>query len=236
MPKRKSYAQGPSTRRGRGSKPGMSNKRVKRSGPGYSRTEGFYGRFAGRGSELKFFDTTNSFTVDSTGEVPVTGQFCLIPQGVTESSRVGRKCVIKSIQGKWNLTYTPGAGASAATIIAISLVQDTQCNGAAAAITDVYTGNEISQAHRNLANSQRFKVLKKWTIPFVAQSGVTTAYNQVQKHIEFYKKLSVPLEFSSTTGAITELKTNNIFLLASAFSSDDLVSVAGTTRLRFSDN
>jgi len=66
--------------------------------PGVDRTGGYYGRFAGRGAELKFFDTATSFSIDTSPEVPATGQLVLIPQGVTESTRVGRKCVIRSIQ------------------------------------------------------------------------------------------------------------------------------------------
>jgi len=79
--------------------------------PGVDRTGGYYGRFAGRGAELKFFDTATSFSIDTSPEVPATGQLVLIPQGVTESTRVGRKCVIRSIQGRWDLRFNPGAGA-----------------------------------------------------------------------------------------------------------------------------
>jgi len=48
--------------------------------------------------ELKFFDTAVSFDFDSTLEVPATGQWALIPQGDTQSTRDGRLAVIKSIQ------------------------------------------------------------------------------------------------------------------------------------------
>jgi len=80
--------------------------------PGYDRTGGSYGRYAGRGAELKFFDTSLSFLFDTTGEVPATGQLVLIPQGVTESTRVGRKCVIKSVHLKGITQGVPGAAAT----------------------------------------------------------------------------------------------------------------------------
>jgi len=238
MPKRKSYAQGPSTRRGRGSKPGSSNKRVKRSGPGYTRTGGFYGRFAGANAEKKFFDTSHSYLLDTTAEVPTSGQLCLIPQGVTESTRVGRKCTITSIQGKWVLRLVPAASATAGGVYAIYLVQDMQCNGAAAAASDVFDGADPILQHRFLANSSRFKVLKKFTGVLSPKAGVSTAYNHDFKYINFYKKCNIPLEFSNTTGAITELRSNNIFLVAAAGGGgtiDDLITVIGYTRLRFSD-
>jgi len=238
MPKRKSYAQGPSTRRGRGMAPGSSNKRVKRvAAPGYQRTGGFYGRYAGRGAEQKFFDTALSFNFDATGEVPATGQLVLIPQGVTESTRVGRKCVIKSVQMKGVTNAVPGGGGPGATSAYLYLVLDKQCNGAAAAVTDVLTSNVLTTAFRNLANSSRFVILKKWVWVHNAQAGVATAFGTTQKRFDFYKKCNIPLEFSSTTGAITELKSNNLFLLAGADSlSDDTISMIGNCRVRFADN
>lgn len=204
--------------------------------PGRERISGYYGRFTGRDAEYKFFDTALSFNVDATGEVPASGQLNLIPQGVTESTRVGRKATIKSLQIRARLVYTPAAAATASTIVFIYVVLDKQCNGAAAAITDVLTSNDMSGAMVNLANSERFIILKKFKIYFTAPSGVSGAYNNIDRHIEYYKRCNIPIEFSSTTGAITEIKSNNIFLLAGTDQSgDDLVGVAGTCRLRFSD-
>lgn len=203
--------------------------------PGYTRSGGFYGRYSGPNAELKFFDTAISFNIDQTGEVPATGQLNLIPQGVTESTRVGRKCTVKSIMGRLDIAYSPAAAAIAATSAAIYLVLDKQANGAAASASDVFTSTALTQALHNLANSQRFVVLKKWVFALNSTAGATTAYNSFVKHIEFYKKCNIPLEFSSTTGAITELRSNNLFLLAGAYNTDDLVGVSGNIRVRFSD-
>lgn len=186
-------------------------------------------------SELKFFDTATSFTLDATGEVLATGQLNLIPQGVTESTRVGRKCVLKSIQGRWDILYVPSSGATATTSYAIYLVLDKQANGAAAAMTDVFTGTSATQALHNLSNSQRFVVLKKWVQTMTSPAGVSTAYNNVLQHIDWYTKCNIPLEFSGTTGAITELRSNNVFLLAGANNTDDAITVSGNVRVRFSD-
>lgn len=202
---------------------------------GSTRTGGFYGRYnQSRGSrgERKFFDTALSFGVDLTGEVPATGQLNLIPQGVTESTRVGRKCTIKSIQIR-------GICYSSATvpedIAYIYLVQDSQANGAAAAVTDVLTNSTMSTAMINLANSQRFRILKRFIIHPKASAGVAAAYETSVVKVDFYKKCNIPLEFSSTTGALTELKSNNLFLLAGSASVDDGLAFAGTCRLRFDD-
>lgn len=203
---------------------------------GYARTGGFYGRY-GPGSKLredKFLDTVVSFNIDSTPEVPASGQLNLIAQGVTQSQRVGRKCVITSIALKLAVLESPGAAAAFADLWTIMLVLDRQCNGAAAAATDVYIG-DLSTTYRNMSNAERFIVLKKWTRICVANAGVTTAYNNAIRHIEYFKRCRIPIEFSSTTGAITEVRSNNIFLLASAFNSDDIAAVAGTCRVKFAD-
>lgn len=186
--------------------------------------------------EKKFFDTNISFNIDATGEVPATGQLCLIPQGVTEATRVGRKCTVKSIQARILMQYVPGADTVGCTTTYVYCVLDTQCNGAAAAITDVMTGNNLALALLNLDNSERFKILKKWIFKFQAAAGIQTAFGRDEQNIEWFKKCNIPLEFSSTTGAITELKSNNIFLIAgSDTSTDDEVVCSGTVRLRFTD-
>lgn len=195
-----------------------------------------YGRFAGRKGELKFFDTANSFLFDTTGEVPATGQLTLIPQGTTESTRIGGNCTVKSVQIRGRILYTPAAAANASGTAHMYLVVDKQANGAAAAVTDVFTGTALADAMHNLSNSQRFVVLKAWHWVFNGGAGVTTAYNSMAKYMEYYTKCTIPIEYSSTAGVIAELKSNNIFLIAGADgNTDDLISFTGQTRLRFSD-
>lgn len=195
---------------------------------------------AGRGvrvpQELKFFDTAISFTADATGEVPATGQLTLIPQGDGESSRDGRMAYIKSVLCRLIVSYAPGAAATAATNVFLFLVQDMQANGAAAAVTDVMTSTNLAQALHNLSNAGRFRVIKKWRINLTAQAGATTAYNNTIKSIDWYKQLDIPVSYSGASGAITEIKSNNLFLMCGTDgASDDLVTVGGNFRLRFYD-
>jgi len=221
------------------SKPSFSSSYIPRAiVPGITRQSGFYGRFnqspnSGK-PEDKFFDTLISTAFDSTGEVIVSGgQLCLIPQGVTESTRVGRKCTVKSIQlrGAYNVN-----SAAAATGTYMYLVQDTQCNGAAAAVTDVLTSTTLSIAMINMANSGRFRILKRFVANFNPAAGVAGTTNGAYKSLDWFMKCNIPLEFSSTTGAITELKSNNLFLIAGSGNGvDDLVTFDGRCRIKFSD-
>lgn len=194
-----------------------------------------YKSFIARGSvpEVKYFDTDLSFLFDSTGEVPATGQLALIPQGDTGSTRDGRQATIKSVQIRGSALFTPGASASATCIAYLYLVLDKQANGAPAGITDVFTTAVMDSNLLNLNNSDRFAILRKWVLPYVAQAGATTAYNPSIKSIEFYKKCSIPMNFSGTTGAITEIRSNNLFLMAGLVNQDDTVSFNGVCRLRF---
>lgn len=200
--------------------------------PGFTRAVGNYARYAGAGAEKKFFDTALSFLFDTTGEVPATGQLTLIPQGDTESTRDGRKATIKSIQIRGILSFAPGAtvGTGASYLY---LILDTQCNGAAAAVTDVFTSNDMTTNMLNLNNSGRFRILKKWEWAWNVGAGVSAAYNNATKLLEFYKSCNIPVDWSSTTGAITEIRSNNLFLMAGANAQDDTVQFTGTCRLRF---
>jgi len=208
---------------------------------GATRRVGFYGRFGttrqnigGRAPELKFLDTALSFTADTTFEVPATGQLSLIPQGATESQRVGRKCVIKTIQVK--LRAVMAAGAVAFDDVDIWVMQDTQCNGAAAAVLDVFLQNtNCAIALRNLTNSERFRVLKHFRMRVQADAGVAAAFSGDQSFAECFIKCNIPMEFNGATGAITEIKSNNIFLIAGSVNTDDQITIQGNARVKYTD-
>lgn len=185
--------------------------------------------------ELKFFDTALSFTFDRTAEVPATGQLTLIPQGDTESTRDGRIAYIKSVQIRGNMSFDPAAAATASALAIMYLVLDTQANGAAAAITDVFTSNAVESQLLNLNNSGRFRILKKWVWTFNPSAGVGAALNSIDKQVEFYKKCNIKIDWSNTDGAIGGLRSNNLFLMAGSAgnASDDTITFAGNCRLRF---
>jgi len=198
--------------------------------PGYTRTGGSYGRFRPARTELKWLDTQLSAAVDATGEVPTGGQVCLVPQGDGPSARDGNKCTVKSVhlRGTFNLAAT-----SPPQYVYLRLIMDTQCNGAAAAITDVYSTADMRENFRNLNNSDRFKVICKKDIKVSPQYGITSATAAIN-HVDIFKKVNVPMIYSSTTGALTEIRSNNLFWVwGSDGTSDDTISFTGYTRIRF---
>ncbi len=124
---------------------------------GKNRTSGYYGRFNGPNAELKFHDVDlNDAAVSTTSEV--IASINLIPQGVTEKTRVGRKCTITSIQWRWRISMFEEDAESlpaAPDEIRIILFLDKQCNGATASTLDLIETDGL-RSYRNLANSERF--------------------------------------------------------------------------------
>ncbi len=208
---------------------------------GHHRTSGYYGRFKDNGCrpEYKFKDTT--IILSALGgdliQIPATGgQLNLIKQGTKEQERIGRKCCIKSFNLKGRFIYKPGVNAEAATLLNMWLILDKQCNGTVATNTQVFeAGNSGAIAMRNLANQGRFRILKHWTWVFMPQAGVSGAHNNQIKVWDDFVKVNTEVEFDSTEGVITEVKSNNYFLMVASEGSghDGTIDFLGVSRARF---
>ncbi len=206
---------------------------------GYDRTGGYYGRNPG---EMKFHDIdVDDAVVAAGGVIQNTGSINLIPQGVTEKQRVGRKCVIKSIGWRFECSL-PEQDAQGTPenndVLRVIMYQDKQCNGATAAVTDILESADY-QSFNNLANSSRFRTLMDRTYALNWEGGMASdgagLVSQARTTIAdtFFKRCNIPLEFDSTTGALTEIRSNNIgVLLVSSQGSSQFLS---KIRLRFSD-
>ncbi len=177
-------------------------------------------------------------TISSTGAV--INSMNLIAQGVTESTRIGRKCTIRNIAWRFTVDIpeqdavaTPASG----DVVRVILFLDKQANGAAIVPSDFL---EIAhyQSFKNLANTSRFKTLmdRSYVLNYNSLASDNAAVVSQSNHFiedTFFKKCRIPIEFSATAGAITEIRSNNIGVL--------LVSKAGSggitsrMRLRFSD-
>ncbi len=197
-------------------------------------------RLAGLMPERKFFNTidTNT-TIGVAGTITNTSLF-LIPQGVTESTRLGRKCTVVAISAHGQITLpTSSAPASTADRFRIIMYLDKQANGAAATavlIMDDNAGTGVTiDGYRNLENSQRFRILldKTWAINSTAGSydGTNDQFGEKQINFNFHKNCNIPVEYSAVAGAITELKSNNVGVLC--ISGGGLVGYKAEYRVRF---
>ncbi len=189
----------------------------------------------GMGRELKFHDVDlDDTTVEATGAV--TNSINLIAQGVTETTRIGRKCTIRSIgwRFRWSISGTTDEN-STSDIGRVIMYVDKQANGATAAVTDILKSADF-QSFNNLNNKGRFRVLIDRTYSLVIPSGGTSAagvdqFGEMVLAGTFFKKVNIPIEFSSTAGAITEIRSNNIGVLL--ISGTGVCGFASKIRLRF---
>ncbi len=204
---------------------------------GYNRTGGLYRSQAQAQQELKVHDTTLDYTIDSTAEnMSTNAKFGDIAQGTTTSTRIGNEITIKSMQVQAVLTYTPTASSVSATSCSIYLVLDKQCNGAAPSMLDVFDSQSVWRAMPNLANKKRFQIIKKFQVVFNSGSSVSATPDTQMQVLNWYGKMNIPIEYSSTTGVIGEIKSNCLFMFAGSQGSDDKISWNGTTRTRFVDS
>lgn len=224
--------------------PMSSSKKRKKSPkivPGITRKSGYYGRYPAGGGELKFYDIdVDDGTVTQGGTIQNSGSVVNIAQGTGESQRVGRKCTIKSIHWRYAITLPESdaiANPPSGDTIRVILYIDKQCNGTTAATTDIMESNDW-QSFRNLANSGRFQILfdKTHSLNYMGLAsdgaGVVSAPDR-RLDFSFNKKCYVPLEFNSTTGVISELRSNNIGVLL--MSRVGTIGFNSKMRFRYSD-
>ncbi len=195
----------------------------------------------GRGpGELKFHDVDVDDAVIAAGAViQNAGTVNIIPQGVTEVQRVGRKCTIASIVWHYSLSLpiisNSGSGPAGETVRVI-LYLDKQANTATAANTDILESADF-QSFRNLANVGRFELLhdKTYSMNYQAGAGDGAAndYAGYKVNGSFYKKCSIPIEFNGAAGAITEITSNNLGVLLCC--EEGTAGFESKLRLRFSD-
>lgn len=228
-----------------GGPPRVTYKKRKRTFvPGRDRVGGFYGRYAGsrlgRAGELKFFDVNLDDAIIASG-FNMTPSINLIPQGITESTRIGRKCTITNINWRYRLQLPDEedqANVQSGDIVRVVVYIDKQCNGAAAADTDVFEADSI-QSFRNLSNSGRFTILMDRLHSMnrnslAADMAGLFSSTKVLREFTWFKKCNIPIEFNSTTGVLTEIRSNNIGIAIG--SSQGLAKFDSRIRLRFSDN
>jgi len=194
-----------------------------------------------RGSgELKFHDQEIDDAIIAAGGV-LTTSINLIAQGTGESERIGRKCTVRQIMWRGTVSLpegelqgNPGDGERFRLI----LYQDKQANGAAATALGILEVVGVDN-YRNLANSGRFNILydHRFDLSFLTLSHFAVnsfSVCGVNRKFSFMKKCNIPLEFDSTVGALTELRSNNLGVLL--ISEGGSGGIASSVRLRFSDH
>lgn len=201
---------------------------------------GFYGRYSGRNAELKFYDTSFAPEVDTTG-LFIAPTINDVAQGVTESTRVGRKMVIRKIHARytWNSQPAVTAGNSDNQVRVIMGV-DKQANGDAPVLLDILETNAWN-AYYNLANSNRFIILHDHMLNFQATGATDDEMGGDQKFMgkqiykTFHKNCNIPIEYDGVSGDLGTIKSNNIWIFALTRFDLPVMGVSVKVRIRFAD-
>lgn len=151
-----------------------------------------------------------------------------ITQGVTPTTRSGRKVLMTSILCNWVVRQIGGNGGN----FRIVLIYDKSPNGAFPASADIFEQDNFLSG-MNLSNSDRFQVLMNEITP---PTGTTAGWTQSGT---FYRKLNLPIQFNNgNAGTIADITTGAVYILFSQTAS--IITTAPTAsafvRVRWIDN
>lgn len=179
------------------------------------------GWMAGSVLEKKVADTT--FTATNVSSTAVIANALAVAQGVAVTERVGNKIIVTSIQCLGQFL------GEQARDQAVSLLSPPQCvrmivyidkqpNGADPAAGDLLNDGANVFSPMNLANRDRFVIVKD-IIKTIGPVASTATAGQVGfggegvKLVKFYKKCRIPVTYGGTTSGIASIKTNAIGVL-----------------------
>lgn len=176
-------------------------------------------------SEVKQVDVTqtNQSVDNSTGFV--SSCLTLMAQGDGDNQRNGNKILAKDLHIKGSLQIN--AANTGSQYVRLMLVCDREASGAAPTVSD------LLQAISPFASidedfSRRWVMLASKIIPLNTQRPSTT--------FTMFKKLPFHIFYGAGTGAVTDIKENNIFLVALSDQSANVPTITYYSRFHFYDN
>lgn len=188
--------------------------------------------------EMKALDNTlSSDTVSATGGIKLDS-VCKIAQGTDENERIGRKIVLKKLLMRYVVNLYNGTDAANTDDgVRVIVYLDKQANGATATVTNILNSASYT-SFNNLSNKDRFTILYDETTDISATAGAWNGTaNVFGAHgitKTMFKEVNIPIQFSDTLGAITELRSNNVGVLL--ISDNGNINFKGTLRVRYVDN
>lgn len=182
---------------------------------------------------LKYKDTNQTFT-SPTGSGQIGTSLCLVAAGDGEDQRGGNVIKVKSIMARGRVTLSNSNTAAENTDCArVMIYLDKQANGAAAAVTDILqTASSLS--FNRIDNRRRFIILmdKEFVMNMPEPGAATLQHSACFQHYINLKE-AIPIEFSSTSGVLTELFSNNIGMMV--ITKGGNANVEAVCRIRFTD-
>lgn len=190
--------------------------------------------------ENKWFDTVpNINPIDNEGTVFTDGSLNLIPQGSGDSERIGRRIVVNSI--RWNYrVFIPEEvdqpNPSNTSSFRLILYLDKQCNGTIATRPQIIE-DPIYTSFRSMPNIDRYDLLYDKTVALnrttLTVSAAGFSSNAVLYDSFFEKAVNIRIDFSDPAGALTDITSNNLGVLA--FSTSSTGVLTSRVRIRYTD-
>lgn len=183
---------------------------------------------SGAGTILTFYNMSSAFGGPS-------ASLFQIVQGTTKNNRIGNKVFVTHIRAKMNLILSSSTYADQIRWI---LYKDNQANGAAATVAQILELASTAgiESFQSMDYVDRIKIIKdKWVklIPTIGVSGTSSTPIIIPQ--KFNHKANCEVRYSSTTGAITEIQSDNYGILAIAYGGA-ATTMSGTFRVYFRDH
>lgn len=212
----------------------VAKKRPSRSNLGLNQT----------GPEIKYVDIISS---DATINLSTSAVDFVLLNGVSQGSdntnRIGRKVTAKALEINavftGNIPTNVASTSDQAAMVRWWVIVDAQADGATPISTDVWSGSDFIVDHRNLNNTERFKILRTGEFVLGPQNGVGTAGSQMPS--KYYLKCHIPLNdairYAGTSAAVTDIASGAYYL---CYCADTLGQASGPsikigTRFKFID-
>lgn len=208
-------------------------------------------------AELKWHETSNFLSSWNAigGGLPshlIVNSLVQIAHGDSGDKRNGQKIMLKKItlrgtsEAYQNSNTTFNSTTPGDVWFRWFLIVDTQANGSAAPLTDVFetnpTGQDTFDLFNSLRSSGRFKVLLDKFVKVNAAAPMynsTTQHTHVPNRLTHFKKtignLNIPISYYDGSDALTSLKTNNVFLVVFNGHDGTNLGINYRVRVRFLD-
>lgn len=201
------------------------------------RTGGFYGASVRSPMEKKVVDTAYAnYDVNATGSVTLISGCAT---GTDFTDRIGRRTNITAIQVRGSMKLQTDAQSEIPQVGRVMIVEDMQCNGVIASITDILKTAETT-SFNNLNNRERFRVHHDQVFDFgIWSKTATQSYGMGNccHHFEIYKRVNIPVVYEGTGATIGSISSGAIYLVfigSTPAGTNDLYSGC-STRIRFID-
>ena len=159
-----------------------------------------------KGKSSGYLDLASAtYAFDTTGTVTLLNA---VPQGTSESQRVGKKVRLTSLQCRGKASNSTTAYGNDCALV---IIYDRRPRGSLPTMTDFFTVSS-SRGMNNDDNSGRFQILKRMDFTLVGNSTTPTSVSE--RSIDFFKEINLPCVYMSAgTGLIDDIEQGALYLV-----------------------